>query len=203
MFDRTPRPRRMNFQAKSSELTKRNATTCRGASLPSARSLMAFYFISLFACTLESDSSSAPVTKKPPVTPQDSFSWNAPDTVNPPVNPLDSLCTPISRIETAFADRAGNITVTVKGTVTKILSDDTVGDRHQRFIIALSNGQTLLIVHNVDIATRVSGLSAGVSVYVHGDYLWNDQGGLIHWTHRDPDNVHENGWIVFKNKRFE
>jgi hypothetical protein len=83
------------------------------------------------------------------------------------------------------------------------LSDDTVGDKHQRFIIKLSNGQTLLIAHNIDIGARVIGIAVGSVVYVHGDYIWNSQGGLIHWTHRDPAGVHENGWVVFGNTKYE
>ncbi len=116
---------------------------------------------------------------------------------------LDSLLTPISAIAAAYANRDSNISVIVKGTVTRILSDDTIGDIHQRFIIQLSNGQTVLIVHNIDVSTRINGIVIGSTLYVHGDYLWNSQGGLIHWTHRDPNGKHENGWIVFKNEKYE
>jgi hypothetical protein len=118
-------------------------------------------------------------------------------------NGLDSLLTPISEIESAYANQDTNLSVTVKGTIIAILSDDTVGDKHQRFIIKLSNGQTLLIAHNIDIGARVAGIAVGSIVYVHGDYIWNSQGGLIHWTHRDPAGVHENGWVVFGNTKFE
>ncbi len=118
-------------------------------------------------------------------------------------NPLDSLLTPITEIEQAFASQNSDISVFVCGSVKSILSDDTVGDAHQRFIIELSNGQTLLIVHNIDIAPRVSGLSKGSIVYVHGDYIWNSQGGLVHWTHHDPRGTHENGWIIFKDEKYQ
>jgi hypothetical protein len=118
-------------------------------------------------------------------------------------NHLDSVCTPILMIESAFTNQQSDISVTVKGRITKILSDDTVGDNHQRFIIQLSNEQTLLITHNIDIAPRVTGIGVGNTVYVHGDYVWNNQGGLIHWTHHDPDGVHENGWIVFGDNTFQ
>ena len=131
---------------------------------------------------------------------------NEPDTTCPscqPPNALDSLLTPISTIESLFADKDSNVTVTVKATITAILSDDTVGDRHQRFIIRLSNGQTLLVAHNIDIGARVVGISTGSVVYVHGDYIWNSQGGLVHWTHRDPDAIHENGWIIFAGVTYD
>lgn len=116
---------------------------------------------------------------------------------------LDSILTPISEITTAFERHDSDIIVTVKGTVATILSDDTIGDNHQRFIIKLSNSQTILITHNIDIAPRVNGIIVGSSVYVHGDYVWNSQGGLIHWTHHDPDGQHENGWIVFNDIKYQ
>lgn len=118
-------------------------------------------------------------------------------------NPLDSALTPITIIETAYVNHDSNIIVTVKGEITRILSDDTIGDNHQRFIIQLSNQQTILVLHNIDIAPRVTGIVISSLVYVHGEYVWNDQGGLIHWTHHDPDSLHENGWIVYGDTRFE
>jgi hypothetical protein len=116
---------------------------------------------------------------------------------------LDASLTPIAEIEAAFANRDSNVSVIVKGTITRILSDDTAGDQHQRFIIQLSNGQTLLIIHNIDIALRVAGIDVGSLVYVHGDYLWNSEGGFIHWTHHDPAGLHENGWIAFDGIKYD
>jgi hypothetical protein len=117
----------------------------------------------------------------------------------------DSMLTPPDRIESAFENQEDNVPVTVKGTVVKILSDehDSVGDDHQRFIIRLANGQTVLIVHNIGIARRVAGMTVGSELRVRGDYVWNSRGGLIHWTHHDPDGSHENGWIVFEGRKYE
>jgi hypothetical protein len=123
--------------------------------------------------------------------------------VTPHDTTLDSQLTPISAIETAYTNHDSDISITVKGSLTRILSDDTIGDKHQRFIISLSNGQTLLIAHNIDIGSRVAGIAIGSTIYAHGDYIWNDQGGLVHWTHRDPLGKHENGWIVFNNEKYE
>jgi hypothetical protein len=121
------------------------------------------------------------------------------------VNLPDSVLTPISRIHSAFQNQEENVSVTVKGRVARILRDehDSVGDDHQRWIIRLSNGQTILIVHNIHIAPRVAGIVPGSEVAVHGDYSWNSHGGLIHWTHHDPEGSHENGWIVFEGRKFE
>ncbi|NLG16022.1 MAG: DUF3465 domain-containing protein [Fibrobacter sp.] len=116
---------------------------------------------------------------------------------------LESLLTPISEIEEAFARQLSDISVFVRGPISKILKDDTEGNAHQRFIIELSNGRTILVAHNVDLAPRITGISKGSVVYVHGDYEWNSQGGVIHWTHHDPDGSHENGWIIFDGKKYQ
>ena len=46
-----------------------------------------------------------------------------------------------------------------RGHVVRVLADDRQGARHQRFIVRLASGQTLLIAHNIDVAPRVQGLS--------------------------------------------
>jgi len=95
----------------------------------------------------------------------------------------------------AFEQRASNIQVEGQGVVRRVLSDDNDGSRHQRFVVALASGQTLLISHNIDLAPRVVGLRKGDMVLFNGEYEWNAEGGLIHWTHRDPNKRHPAGWI--------
>jgi hypothetical protein len=81
------------------------------------------------------------------------------------------------------------------GSVIRLLSDDNDGSRHQRFIIRLPSGQTLLVAHNIDIAPRISDLAVGDNVQFNGEYEWNSQGGLVHWTHHDPGGRHVGGWL--------
>ncbi len=77
-----------------------------------------------------------------------------------------------------------------QGVVLKLLADDNDGSRHQRFVVALPSGQTLLIAHNIDLAPRIVGLREGDLVSFSGEYKWNPEGGVIHWTHRDQRNRH-------------
>ncbi len=83
----------------------------------------------------------------------------------------------------------------------RILPDDLVESRHQRFIIRLPNDQTLLISHNIDLAPRVP-LRRGEPVEVRGRYEWNPKGGLIHWTHRDPSRKIPGGWIRYLGRTY-
>jgi Protein of unknown function (DUF3465) len=103
----------------------------------------------------------------------------------------------------AFKQRASNIQVEGQGVVRRVLSDDDDGSRHQRFIVALASGQTLLIAHNIDLAPRVVGLRKGDAVSFSGEYEWNAEGGVIHWTHRDPSKRHAAGWIKHNGKVYQ
>ena len=82
-----------------------------------------------------------------------------------------------------------------EGVVVRVLADDNDGSRHQRFILRLASGQTLLIAHNIDIANRIEALSSGDRVEFYGQYESNPEGGVIHWTHHDPDGNHVAGWL--------
>ena len=108
------------------------------------------------------------------------------------------------QVLSAYKHKLSNVIVEdVSGTVEKLLADDLEGSRHQRFIIRMTDGHTLLIVHNIDLALRLNSLRVGDRVSVKGEYEWNEQGGLIHWTHRDPNSQHEDGWIIHENVRYE
>ena len=106
------------------------------------------------------------------------------------------------RIERAFAKRESGFMTTVEARVAKTLRDDNDGSRHQRFLIELPNGRTLLVAHNIDLAERVP-IARGDMIQVRGQYEWNDRGGVLHWTHHDPDGDHEGGWILHDGKRTE
>jgi hypothetical protein len=101
----------------------------------------------------------------------------------------------VAVFEDALANKQSNIQVEGSGSVIKILRDDLEGSRHQKFIIELSSGQTLLISHNIDLAPRIDSLSKGDSIEFFGEYEWNDRGGVVHWTHHDPGGRHVAGWI--------
>ena len=79
------------------------------------------------------------------------------------------------------------------------MRDAADGGDHQRFIIDIGDGRTLLIAHNIDLAERVP-VGLGDRVYVRGLYEWNDLGGLVHWTHDDPQNVEEGGWVRYRRR---
>lgn len=95
-----------------------------------------------------------------------------------------------------YHNHQSNVEVTADGTVVRVLPDRTSSTGiHEQFIIKLSAGDIAVEVeHNISIAARVP-VALGDHVIVHGEYIWNAQGGLIHFTHHDPKGTHEGGYI--------
>lgn len=106
-------------------------------------------------------------------------------------------------ITNAFSNHDSNLQVSGQGIVTKLLPDDNNGSRHQKFIIKLPSGQSLLIAHNIDLAPRINALQKGDSVQFYGEYEWNEKGGILHWTHRDPNGSHVAGWLQHQDQRYQ
>jgi hypothetical protein len=88
------------------------------------------------------------------------------------------------------------------GIVRRMVRDDNDGSRHQRFVLDMRNGQTVLIAHNIDLAERVP-VGIGDRIRFRGMYEWNDLGGLVHWTHRDPLGVEDGGYVKFRRRTYQ
>ena len=108
-----------------------------------------------------------------------------------------------SEVDRAFDARSSDVQVRGQGIVTKLLADDNKGSRHQRFILRLPSGNTLLVAHNIDLAPRIDSLRVGDAVEFFGEYEWNDKGGVLHWTHDDPQGRHVTGWLRHRGVRYE
>lgn len=104
-------------------------------------------------------------------------------------------------IQALFGARRSDEVVEIAGSVDRLLADDNEGSRHQRFIVRLASGHTLLVAHNIDLAERVP-LRAGDDVAIRGEYEWNEQGGVLHWTHHDPQSRRPGGWIDYDGTRY-
>ena len=103
----------------------------------------------------------------------------------------------------AFRNGRSDLIVDGVGRVERLLSDDLEGSRHQRFILRLESGQTLLVSHNIDVAPRINTLQVGDEVRFRGEYEWNERGGILHWTHDDPKDWHADGWLIHNGIRYE
>ena len=120
---------------------------------------------------------------------------------------LKSAVTPASKgssdILAAFKNQRSDVQVQGKAIVSRLLRDDNDGSRHQKFILKFSTGQSVLVAHNIDLAPKIADLKTGDSVEYYGEYEWNEQGGVLHWTHDDPAGRHEDGWLKHKGKTYQ
>lgn len=96
--------------------------------------------------------------------------------------------------------------VEASGFVTRLLHDAFADDeRHQRFIVNVGHGQTILVAHNVELAGRVP-IGIGDRIRLRGLYEWSELGGTVHWTHRDPMQSDEGpgsgGYIEFRRQTY-
>jgi hypothetical protein len=97
-------------------------------------------------------------------------------------------------VQSAYAARRSGVWMETGGRVTRVLPDDNEGSRHQRFILDVGDGHTVLVSHNIDLAERIP-VSIGATLSLRGRYEWNERGGVIHWTHHDPQGQEQGGWI--------
>ncbi len=107
------------------------------------------------------------------------------------------------QLKKAFYNHQSNLQVKSQGVVIRLLPDDTKGTKHQRFILKLDSQQTILVAHNIDLAPKIENLHIGDTIEFYAEYEWNKKGGIIHWTHRDPDNRHPHGWLKHNGRIYE
>lgn len=107
----------------------------------------------------------------------------------------------IDKIRQSQTNPDAKFWTTIQGEVVKLLTDDREGSPHQRFLLEISPDITLLVAHNIELAPRVP-VQAGQPVTVSGEYVWNNRGGVMHWTHHDPKG-RRGGWIEYGGKRYQ
>ncbi|WOH35818.1 DUF3465 domain-containing protein [Thalassotalea fonticola] len=108
----------------------------------------------------------------------------------------------VEKISHLFQNQLSNVQVRGFGRVVRMLPDDNEGSRHQRFIVRLKNNQTVLVAHNIDIGSRVNSLREGDDIGFYGVYEWNDKGGVVHWTHKDPNGQHPDGYLKYVGLKY-
>jgi hypothetical protein len=88
---------------------------------------------------------------------------------------LSALLDPV--FANGWQTQTSNLQVQGTGLVWRLLADDLNGDAHQRFIVRLRSGQTLLVAHNIDLAPRIAAIRVGDEVAFYGEYEWSAEGG--------------------------
>lgn len=105
-------------------------------------------------------------------------------------------------IEQAFAAKKSDVQVSGKGIVIKLLNDDRHAAQHQKFLVKINAKQTLLFAHNIDLAAKIP-LQVGDEISFSGEYVYNPKGGIVHWTHHDPQGQHIAGWVMAHGQKYQ
>lgn len=108
-----------------------------------------------------------------------------------------------AKIQQAFRAQTSNIQVQATGRAKAVLADDNNRSRHQKFILQLQKGLTVLVAYNIDLSPRIDGLQKGDAVEFYGEYEYSEKGGVIHWTHHDPQQRHVDGWLKYKGRTYQ
>jgi hypothetical protein len=83
-----------------------------------------------------------------------------------------------------------------------MLREEDYREPHQRFLLMLSNGTTVLVANDLQYGTYAP-VQEGNVVRIHGEYIWNERGGVLHWTHKSDEPRHESGYIDFNGMRYQ
>ena len=116
---------------------------------------------------------------------------------------VDVADVPHDTVTAAVRTHARDMEVEGRGIVLRVLPDDRDGSPHQRFLLRLADGGTVLVAHNLDLAPRLDGLAEGETVAFRGEYVWNPKGGTLHWTHDDPRGTHPDGWLRWRGRVYQ
>jgi len=106
-------------------------------------------------------------------------------------------------LQAVFDNHESNVQIEGKGIVVRLLPDDNQGAQHQKFIVKVNPEQTLLVAHNIDLAPRIVTLAQGDEITFSGEYEWSSKGGIVHWTHHDPQGQHVGGWIRHNGQTYQ
>jgi hypothetical protein len=106
-----------------------------------------------------------------------------------------------SALRAAASAQKRNLPIEFSATVVKLLKDDREGISHQRFLVKAA-GLSILVAHNLDLAERAP-VKVGDVVRLRGEYVWNNKGGVMHWTHHDPRGRHAAGFIEVGGQRVQ
>lgn len=105
-------------------------------------------------------------------------------------------------VEDAYIKHHSNMMVEVSGEVVRLLSDEKGNDPAQRFVIVLTNGQRVILIHDLRQAERIP-VKIKDAVTARGEYIWTEPGGMIRGTHWDPYPTRLHGWIEHEGIRYE
>jgi hypothetical protein len=105
-------------------------------------------------------------------------------------------------LEHAYHDQRTDFMSEVSGAVVRIVVDEKGDAPHQKFFIRLENGQTVLVVHDLEAGGKIP-LAINDRVTVRGEYSWSETGGTLQRTERDLSTQRRHGFVEHEGKRYQ
>ena len=102
----------------------------------------------------------------------------------------------------AQAEQLRKVEVELTAQVCRMLPTDEKGLRHQKFLIRLTNGTTVLVANDLTMGQMVP-CHPGDILDLKGEYIWTKRGGVLHWTHHSDTNEHPGGWIRLGSQTYQ
>jgi hypothetical protein len=103
-----------------------------------------------------------------------------------------------------YGSQSTNQEVIARGKVADILGTRSGrSGSHEGFLLKLDGDcdLTLKVETNVSITGPVP-IRRGEIVIVKGEYVYDPLGGILHWTHHDPEGRHIAGYVVSDGKTY-
>jgi hypothetical protein len=110
-------------------------------------------------------------------------------------------------VYSAWSAERSNVEVEDRGTVRRVLGTRvTRGGAHEGFLVDVPAGGgrsiSILIEDNVDLTGPIP-VARGDAVRFRGVYIYNQRGGIVHWTHHDPRFRHIPGYVEVNGKLYQ
>jgi hypothetical protein len=109
-----------------------------------------------------------------------------------------------AQVCSAYGQGASDVEVIAQGTIVAMLGEsEGRSGEHEGFLLKLRKQCDMLL--RIEVNTDITGpipLHPGETAIVKGQYETDATGGVIHWTHHDPEGRHVGGYIVVGGKTY-
>lgn len=107
------------------------------------------------------------------------------------------------RLLNAFEQGRTGVWVSGHGIVAQLIGDETVsGERHQRMVVNVDGRLDLIVRHSTEQSERIP-VAQGDTVAFQGRYEWSGRGGVVGFTHHDPEQPGDGGWIRYQGTTYD
>jgi hypothetical protein len=102
----------------------------------------------------------------------------------------------------AWQQRLSGVQLSMEGKISRVFSAGETDAGQQKFVLQLAQGQSVTVIHDATLGAAIEGLAVGETIEVSGEYHWTADGGIMRWTHRNPEDNRQAGWVNYKGRLY-